>query len=146
MGWVEMPGIPPFEQWVVDIRRSPIAYFPARQWVKLSQDLDLPEDVTIIPFIDWRISNFTNSPIELNPHAIVEPGTEDLWQRVKGKTLQLQGTPRLYHHERQLYRVRVAMWDRDRYCGSIPIPVEWVANKSLEENDRRQGARSEYIG
>lgn len=124
-GWIEEPGTPPFERYR-EVTGG--IYLPVRQWVAFDRLVlaTVPSDVRLHPFIDWRI-NPPRYPVILNENAVVEPGTEKLWERLQGKQLQAEGYPRLHHHDLQLYRLRVTMWDEgDRYCGSVVIPNEWI--------------------
>lgn len=129
LAWIEEPGAPPFELYREErSKNAPLFYLPVRQWVSFER-LALtivPSDVQLHPFVDWRTEQ-PCYPVTLREDAIVEPGTEKLWERLQGKRLQVEGYPRLHHHERQLYRQRVSMWgEGDRYCGSVAVPVEWV--------------------
>lgn len=125
LAWIEEPDAPPFEQYR-EVTGG--IYLPIRQWVAFDR-LDLtaiPSDVQLHPFIDWRTEQ-PCYPVTLREDAIVEPGTEKLWERLQGKRLQVEGYPRLHHHDRQLYRLRLTTWSEgDRYCGSVAVPVEWL--------------------
>lgn len=103
-------------------------FLPVRRWVAFDR-LSLttvPQDVQLHPFIDRRVEQ-PRYPVTLRKDAIVEPGTEKLWERLQGKRLQAEGSPCLHHHDRQLYRQRVSVWESDRCCGSVAVPVEWLA-------------------
>lgn len=131
LAWIEEPGAPPFELYREErSKNAPAFYLPVRQWVPLSQvdRISVPPDINFYEFIDWRVEQ-PRYPVSLRDDAIVEPGTEKLWERVQGKRLQAEGFPRLHHHERQLYRLRVAMWESERYCGSVAVPVEWLGTR-----------------
>jgi hypothetical protein len=129
LAWIEDLGASPFELYREErSKNAPPFYLPVRQWVPLDR-LDLvsvPSDVQLHPFLDWRVEQ-PRYPVSLREDAIVEPETEKLWERLQGKRLQVEGYPRLYHHDRQLYRQRVAIWEDDRYHGSVAVPVEWLA-------------------
>lgn len=124
LAWIEEPHAPPFEKYRVVTGEI---YLPIRQWVEFDRLAlaTVPPDVQFHPFIDWRVEQ-PRCPVTLNENAIVEPGTEELWEKIQGKRLQTEGYPRLHHHDRQLYRQRVAMWFDDQYCGSVAIPTEWI--------------------
>lgn len=64
--------------------------------------------------------------IELNLKAVVEEKLSQLWQQLQGKRLEREGYPWLYHQSLNLWRIRVRIWDGDRYCGLVSIPLEWV--------------------
>lgn len=128
LAWIEESSAPPFELYREErSKNAPPFYLPVRQWVPLSQVnlISVPPDINFYEFIDWRVKP-PRYPVFLRDDPLVEPGTEKLWERVQGKRLQAEGFPRLYHHERQLYRLRVGMWESERYCGSVIVPVEWL--------------------
>jgi hypothetical protein len=129
--WIEEPGAPLFELYREErSKNAPPFYLPVRQWVPFTR-LELtfvPSDVQLLPFVDWRV-NPPSYPVTLRKDAVIESGLEEIWNRLQGKRLQAEGHPRLHHHDQQLYRLRVAMWEGDRYCGLAAVPLEWLVKE-----------------
>jgi hypothetical protein len=126
LAWIEEPGTPPHELYR-ELPGNPPLMFPVRQWVKMSclYISGIPDGVQLIP-VPQRYSGMEVGSIELNPETIVEDKLWELWQRLQGKRLEREGYPWLYHQSLNLWRIRVRIWDGDRYCGLVSIPLEWV--------------------
>ncbi|MGB6169158.1 MAG: hypothetical protein WBF52_16355 [Geitlerinemataceae cyanobacterium] len=128
LAWIEEPGTPPHELYR-ELPGNPPLVFPVRQWVKMSclYISSVPDGVELMP-VSQRFGTVEVGSIELNREAIVEENLWELWQRLQGKRLEREGYPWLYHQSLNLWRIRVRIWDGDRYCGLVSVPLEWMAN------------------